>query len=37
MTVQHQQSGPSDADETSGLVLVLTILAVAAALVLVLT
>lgn len=37
MTVQHHQPGPSDADETAGLALVLAILAVAAALVLALT
>lgn len=37
MTVQHHHPRPTDADETSGLVLVLAILAIAAALVLALT
>ena len=37
MTVQRHHPGPTEADETPGLVLVLAILAVAAALVLALT
>ncbi len=37
MTVQHHHPGPSDADETAGLLLVLAILAIAAVLVLALT
>lgn len=37
MTVQHHHPGSTETDETSGLVLVLAILAIAAALVLALT